>query len=76
MQIYFSPIHFDCYTVVLEDGEVFGMSQNPGSAQGFNQYLGNRFDDRIDPARSRYPVPFNKLPIPVKHAIFDRMGGD
>lgn len=30
----------DRYTIVLEDGSVYGMSDNPEIPQGFNQYAG------------------------------------
>ncbi len=30
----------DCYTVITPDGSVFGMSEDPTSSQGFNQYCG------------------------------------
>ena len=32
-------ISFDRYTVLI-DGDAFGMSHNPNSPQGFNQYIG------------------------------------
>ena len=32
---------FDRYTVIFPNGDVYGMSENSTSPQGFNQFLGN-----------------------------------
>lgn len=36
---------FDRYTVIFNDGEMIGLSENPNTSQGFNQYCGNVVDD-------------------------------
>jgi hypothetical protein len=38
---------FDRYTVLIDE-DAFGMSHNPLSAQGFNQYIGFSKDIKID----------------------------
>ena len=38
---------WDRYTVVYEDGDVLGLSEDPDSPQGFSQYAGNINTDGI-----------------------------
>ena len=67
---------FDRYTIVIDDLDVFGMSLNPLSVQGFNQYCGNlKCCNRIGIDMSREIVPFEKLEIEVQEAINERIGG-
>lgn len=33
---------FDCYTIFTPDGSVYGMSENPNSPMGFNNYIGDK----------------------------------
>ena len=40
-------ITFDRYTVVIPRGDVFGMSENPSSPQGFNQYICQEHDLKL-----------------------------
>jgi len=77
MQIYDNGgVSFDRFTVVLDDGSVFGMSANPLSPQGFNQYIGEAIEfngfghcgKRVDSLRS--------LPGDVLSAIGNRIRGD
>ena len=40
IRIFDNPKTFDRYSVVLEDGDCLGLSNNPGSPQGFSQWCG------------------------------------
>ena len=67
----------DRYTVVLPDGGVIGMSDNPLSPGGFNQYMGEWTVD----GRPGFPyikqkgkrVPVAALPRDVREAIKQRI---
>lgn len=60
----------DRYTII--DGtEAYGMSVNPGSVQGFNQYIGEAGKLHV-PALGK-KVSFSKLPAEVKKAIIARV---
>lgn len=62
----------DRYTVIIGD-DVFGMSENPTSAQGFNQWAGNVGKDiRIGPHLGK-AVKMPSVPKEVQKAIKDRM---
>ena len=62
----------DRYTVVIGD-DVFGMSENPGSPQGFNQWAGNVGKDIRLGSHLGKVVKVTSLPKPVQKAIKDRM---
>lgn len=76
-------ITLDRYTIVLEDGEMYGASLNPYSPQGFGQYCGNAFHlcgwDSKDLDRLKYEivkagnigesVEFRNLPSDVQKFI-------
>jgi len=60
----------DRYTII-DGSEAYGMSENPGSPQGFNQYIG-------EPGKLHVPalgkkISFLKLPAEVKKAIVARV---
>lgn len=38
--IYYNEVEYDCYTVFTPDGSVYGMSRDPYSPLGFNNYIG------------------------------------
>ena len=38
--IYKHEEYFDCYTIFTPDGSVYGMSEQPYSPMGFNNYIG------------------------------------
>lgn len=40
--IYKHEEYFDCYTIFTPDGGVYGMSENPLSPMGFNNYIGDK----------------------------------
>lgn len=65
---------FDRYTVII-DGDVYGMSANPNSPQGFNQYSGKLHE--LPMARSNGErVTIESLPEAVQKAIEDRQKSD
>lgn len=58
---------FDRYTVII-DGDVYGMSANPNSPQGFNQYSGTLAE--LPMARSNGErITMESLPEEVQKAI-------
>ena len=62
----------DRYTVILGN-QVFGMSENPGSVQGFNQWAGQVGSDiKVGPHLGK-SVKVTSLPKPVQVAIKDRL---
>jgi len=60
---------FDRFTVII-NGQVFGMSENPLSPCGFNQYCGGLSE--LPFARQGKRVAFKNLPIDVRTAINER----
>lgn len=67
----------DCYTVILDEEYVFGMSVNPLAANGFNQFAGDGQEMirniRKMEEEGRYEwVNFHNLPIDVQKAIRQR----
>ena len=62
----------DRYTVSVGDN-VFGMSENPTSAQGFNQWAGNVGKDIRIGSHLGKTVKVTSLPKEVQKAIKDRM---
>lgn len=68
---------FDRYTVVnTNTGEVYGMSHNPLSPQGFNQFSGKIGQDFNHPQHNdaiREKVTFDSLPADVQKAIENRV---
>jgi len=66
----------DRYTVVLPNGDVYGMSEHPNHPQGFNQYSGTI---GMDEGYSIFNIELNnkrtdksKLSAEVKQAIKER----
>ena len=62
----------DRYTVIIGD-DVFGMSENPTSAQGFNQWAGNVGKDIRIGSHLGKTVKMTSVPKEVQKAIKDRM---
>jgi hypothetical protein len=62
---------FDRYTVIIDE-DVIGMSENPQSPQGFNQYVGDASEFGDDLSHLGEEVPFAALPLEVQRAINDR----
>lgn len=60
---------FDRYTIII-DGEVYGMSHNPQSPQGFNQFSGMLSE--LPNARQGDAVTIESLPEDVQRAIEER----
>jgi len=60
---------FDRYTVII-DKDVFGMSENPNSPQGFNQYIGEIGKD-IKPGK-HLGKKLSKIPKEIQKAIKKR----
>jgi hypothetical protein len=61
---------FDRYTIII-DGDVYGMSENPQSPQGFNQYSGRLAE--LPMARSNGErITMESLPEAVQKAIEER----
>lgn len=60
---------FDRYTVIIGK-EVYGMSHNPNSPQGFNQYSGTLAE--LPGARQGERITLESLPEEVQEAIKDR----
>jgi len=61
---------FDRYTIIIDD-DVYGMSEDPLSPQGFNQYCGKLADFPF--ARESTKVGLQELPFEVIEAIKNRM---
>lgn len=64
---------FDRYTVII-DGDVYGMSDNPLSPQGFNQFSGKLHE--LPLARQGERLTIESLPEAVQTAIERRAGND
>jgi hypothetical protein len=64
---------FDRYTVFTPDGSVYGMSDNPTSPQGFNQYLG---DDTEVEKGEHLGRKLKSVPKSIEKAVLDRMEDD
>ena len=62
----------DRYTVILGN-QVFGMSENPTSAQGFNQWAGQAGTDVKVGAHLGKVVKITSVPKEVQKAIKERM---
>lgn len=62
---------FDRYTVIIDDS-CYGMSSDPMSPLGFNQYCGEVGND-IE-LGEHLGVILDKTPNEIKDAIYDRMG--
>ena len=60
IQVYDNDESFDRYTVIIDD-YVFGMSTNPLSPMGFNQYVGDT---------SKLQKPYDYLGKDVTEEIF------
>jgi len=67
----------DRYTVVIE-GQVYGMSDNPLSPMGFNQWSGEEYEFQEWLGEQEYlsKKEILNLPKDVKKAIWDRYGED
>jgi hypothetical protein len=64
---------FDRYTVFTPDGSVYGMSDNPTSPQGFNQYLG---DDTEVEKGEHLGRKLKSVPKSIEKAVLNRMEDD
>ena len=64
------PDTIDRYTIMTEDGECIGMSENANSPQGFNMYIGNFHTDRSGLGEE---IELRELPKEVLVAIIDRL---
>ena len=58
---------FDRYTVIIDES-VFGMSHNPRSPQGFNQYCGEKDEFPEDLSHLGEDITENYLSLP--HELF------
>lgn len=61
---------FDRYTVII-DGDVYGMSANPNSPQGFNQFSGTLAELPLARANGER-ITLESLPEEVQKAIEER----
>jgi len=67
---------FDRYTVLI-DNEIYGMSHNPLSPQGFNQYCGELTSDiNFDCLGEEITEQYLSLPHKVFVAIHQRVNPD
>ena len=57
-----------CFLVIEND--VYGLSHNPRSPQGLNQFYGTVDDFRFNPSDR---IDFSSLPYSVKASIVERM---
>jgi hypothetical protein len=64
---------FDRYTVFTPDGSVYGMSDNPTSPQGFNQYLGE--DTEVEKGE-HLGRKLKSVPKSIEKAVLNRMEDD
>ena len=62
-------VSFDRYTVII-GREVYSMSDNPLSYNGFNQYVCEFNQLHLNDTHKK--IKFSELPENVKKAIFDR----
>tara|TARA_R100001163_G_scaffold34553_1_gene26650 strand:+ start:794 stop:1036 length:243 start_codon:yes stop_codon:yes gene_type:complete len=69
--IYDSKNYCDRYTIFIEDA-VFGMSENPLSPMGFNQFRGDTSEIKKD-SRWGVKIEYKNLNDDVKKAIQDRI---
>lgn len=60
---------FDRYTIVSSYCEIFGMSSDPLSPQGFNQFCGTIEKAQLNLEAIGKPVEFKALPLDVQIAI-------
>ena len=63
----------DRYTVILRSGSVFGMSSDPFSPQGFNQYVGEIEDFPKGLKHTGRKLKQEEIPKIIKLAIKDRI---
>ena len=61
---------FDKYTIIIGE-EVFTMSENPNSPQGFNQYWGNIKEFSKEHFKNKKEL--SKIPIEIVKAIINRI---
>ena len=61
---------YDRYTIFTPDGSVYGMSDNPMSPNGFNQYLGDNTEITMG---SHLGKRLSEIPSSIKIAVGDRM---
>ena len=63
----------DRYTIIIPDKSVYGMSSDPFSPQGFNQYVGelSEFPDGLSHTGKK--VEASSLPENIQKAILQRM---
>ena len=61
---------YDRYTIFTPDGSVYGMSQNPTSPQGFNQYLGDNTEIEMG---SHLGKRLKLIPQELEMAILSRL---
>ena len=62
----------DRYTVICDDTDVYGMSHNPKSPQGFNQWCGDRNEFPEDLSHLGKIVELESLSEEVRNAIKER----
>lgn len=75
IRVYDKPGTMDRYTIIVGEA-VFGMSEYPNSAQGFNQYVGD-FPSRNYPTVRGFGkrIQWADVPEEVKIAIERRISG-
>jgi len=66
----------DRYTVITDVGDVYGMSINPKTPNGFNLYIGDRNEFPKDLSHLGKIVDVETLPEEVKEAIKERCTPD
>lgn len=70
--IYKHEEYFDCYTIFTPDGSVYGMSEQPYSPMGFNNYIGeaNEFSHGDHLGKIVQPLELNTEVIKaIKHRL-------
>ena len=63
----------DRYTVVIQDGSVFGIGNDPFSPQGYNQYVGEISEFPKGLSHTGKKLKTNQIPEKVKLAILQRI---
>jgi hypothetical protein len=69
------PGDIDRYTIILADGQTYGMGSDVTSPQGYNQYVGSTKDPYTPVLPGRQlgkRIKFNDLPLDVQAAVKQR----
>lgn len=72
VDVYYSPDFLDCYTVIIDDYYVYGMSKPRHGKLAFNQFSHDARDADVDLARNGKRMEWHELEPEVQQAIILR----